>query len=223
MADDFQILNASGTGIWMRATEVNDGSGNRYLVHHIARGQLAQGVVGTSAAGVKLAAIRRAIVASLPEADGTIADLITDDSGRLRVTLQGTSAQQVQPYAGFEVQTAEIYGTVYTEAGVALTTTPFYAEVAGGSTNQSIVAAVTSKKIVVTSLSETVGAAQTTVTWVSKPGGAGSTIDKRAWDAYGGRALAPNRFGWLETVAGEALCLTTVGDTTYVRGTYVAI
>lgn len=220
MSDNFTFLDATSVSRTIRATEISSGI---WVPWNVVRGVLAQGDAATSEPPVLLGAVRRANVSSLEGADGTVFQLIGDGDGRLRVTVEGTTSFVQPSSSGFEVQTAEQHGVVYTSAGVELTVKKFYAEVAGGSTNQSIVGVVTGKKIVVISLTESVGAAQTTVTWVSKPSGTGSTIDKRAWDAYGGRVLPKNPDGWLETVAGEALCLTTVGDITYVSGRYIEV
>lgn len=223
MADDFEARDYNNLAIWIRATELNDGPGIRKAVHNIVRGYLLQGDVATSERIVLIGGIRRAIVSSLEGADGTAAQLITDGDGRLRVTVEGTTSF-VQPGAsGFEVQVAEQHGAIYTSAGVELTVKYFQAEVAGNSSNQSIIAAVTNKRIVVTSLSETVGSTATTVTWLN--GSAGSTLSKHAWDAYGGRVMALNPHGHFRTSAGTGLFMTTSagGDTTYVEGTYIEV
>lgn len=224
MADDFQSNDATGTPQWIRASERNDGGGLRKIIHNIMRGYLSQGDSASGEPPVIIGGIRRANVASLEGADGTAFQLIGDGDGRLRVNLEGTTSLVQPATSGFAVQAAQQHGVVYTSAGVALTVGYFSAEVAGGSTAQQIVAAVSGKRIYVTSLSETVGAAQTTVTWVSKPtSGATSNVSKHAWDAYGGRILDFSEHGHFRTVSGEALTLTTVGDVTYIEGTYVAV
>lgn len=220
MADNFTFLDASSVARTIRATEISSGI---WVPWHATRGVLDQGDDAASEPPVLIGAVRRVTTGSLAGADGTIAQLITDGNGRLRVTLEGVTAI-VSPGSSFEVQAARQHGVVSTSAGVELTVKYFFEEVAGGSTEEEIVAVVSGKRIVVLSLNESVGGAQTTITWVSNPAsGSSSNIDKHAWDAYGGRVLDFSEHGHFRTVAGEALCLTTAGDVTYVAGTYVEV
>ncbi len=98
-----------------------------------------------------------------------------------------------------------------------------YDAIAAGTTDSALVAAVTGKKLRV--LSVVINQGDTTpssVTFTSKPGGAGTAIYaplKAA--ANGGFVLPFNASGWFETVSGQGLSVSTgAGSTTSVAVTY---
>lgn len=85
---------------------------------------------------------------------------------------------------------------------------PKYASIAASSSGaNTIVAAVTGKRILVLSLS-VVAAADVAMTWKSA-----STVisGEQSFPANGGRVLNHNPTGWFVTAAGEALVLTLGG------------
>lgn len=94
-----------------------------------------------------------------------------------------------------------------------------FANVASSATASSIVAAVAGKKTRVLSLAFVCGATATNATFNS----AGVAISALFANAANGGAILPhNPLGWFETVAGEALTLTTgTGSTTGVQVVYV--
>jgi hypothetical protein len=99
------------------------------------------------------------------------------------------------------------------------------ATVNASSTNNSVVAAVTGRKIrvlsvyVVTGLSSGVaGSTKSTYKFVSKPAGSGTDIT----DATDVSSFRQCEAGLFQTAAGDALCLTTgAGSQTYVEITYI--
>lgn len=94
--------------------------------------------------------------------------------------------------------------------------------IAKSQTNSVLLAAVSGKKIRVTGLAMVAGATATDVTFRSKPSGAGTEITPLfAIAANGALVLPHNADGWFETVAGEALTVTTGnGATTGILVTY---
>lgn len=90
-----------------------------------------------------------------------------------------------------------------------------FANVTTSSTDASIVAAVTSKKIRVVGLVLHAGGSATTITLNSKPAGAGVAISSgHALAAYGVLVLPFAAAGWYETTAGEGLTATTSSGAT---------
>lgn len=96
------------------------------------------------------------------------------------------------------------------------------ANVTASTTNGSVVAGVSGKKIRVTGLALVVGSTATSVTFRSKPAGTGTDISPAfLMGANGVLVLPANREGWFETVAGESLTVTTgSGSTTGILVTY---
>lgn len=85
-----------------------------------------------------------------------------------------------------------------------------FANINGGVTDGAVVAATPAKKIRVVAAVLQAGAAAITVTFNSKPGGAGVAITSAFALVGGGNLVFPfNPEGWFETVAGEALTATT--------------
>lgn len=100
----------------------------------------------------------------------------------------------------------------------------FKANVAASTTDATLVAAVTSKKLLIRSVSiSNQGATATDATLNTKPGGAGTAIsEKITSNGYGGREKAPDDKGHYETAAGEGLTVTTgAGSTQGFAGTYI--
>ncbi|MBI3936410.1 MAG: hypothetical protein HY323_05490 [Betaproteobacteria bacterium] len=100
-----------------------------------------------------------------------------------------------------------------------------FANVAASQTDSQLVAGTTGKKIRVLAVAFVCGATATTAIFNSKPAGAGVAISMTFANAANGGAVLPqNPLGWFETVAGEALTLTTgAGSTTGVQVVYVLV
>ena len=98
-----------------------------------------------------------------------------------------------------------------------------FANVAASQTDSQLLAGVAGKKIRVTALAFVCGATATNATFNTKGSGAGVAISPLFANAANGGAILPrNPDGWFETVAGEALTLTTgTGATTGVNIVYV--
>ena len=95
--------------------------------------------------------------------------------------------------------------------------------IAAGTTDSALVAAVTGKKIRVLAVVINQGdTTPSTVTFNSKPGGAGSAKDPALKAAANGGFVIPyNPVGWFETNSGEGLSVTTgAGSTTAVSVVY---
>lgn len=99
------------------------------------------------------------------------------------------------------------------------------ANVAQSQTDSQIVAAVTAKKIRVLGAFATCGATATNLTFNSKGGGAGVAISPVLQNGInGGEVLPFSPVGWFETVAGEALTVTTgAGSTTGLLVVYAEV
>lgn len=99
------------------------------------------------------------------------------------------------------------------------------ANVAASQTDSNVVTAVAAKKIRVLALRVMTGSTATTVTFNSKPAGAGTAISELfACAANGGVALAYSQVGHFETVAGEGLTVTTgAGATTGIGVVYIEV
>ena len=97
-----------------------------------------------------------------------------------------------------------------------------FANVNASTTDGVVVAAVTAKSIVVISVVVITGVTATTITFNTKPAGAGTAISPLLYNSpYGGEVLPFNPSGWFVTVAGEGLSVTTgAGATTGVLVTY---
>lgn len=92
-----------------------------------------------------------------------------------------------------------------------------FVNVATNQTDSSVVAAVTGAVIRVVSVAAVCGGTATSVTFNTKPAGAGSAISCLFADAANGGFVLPfNQFGWFETNVSEGLTVTTTaaGSTT---------
>ncbi len=112
-------------------------------------------------------------------------------------------------------------GSVY-NGTTALTPKRAFLNQAASGTNQTLVAAVALKKIRVLAAVFVAGGTATALTFNSATAGAISCLFANA--ANGGATLPFNPSGWFETVAGEALTVTTgAGSTTGIQITYVEV
>lgn len=103
----------------------------------------------------------------------------------------------------------------------ALTPKFFSATVAASTTDSSLIALVTSKKLRIVSLAAQCGSSATTMTFES-----GGSTRKHIVPAgaNGGQVLPYNPVGWFETVAGESLTVTTSsGSSCEITGTYIEV
>ncbi len=114
------------------------------------------------------------------------------------------------------LETSKIYAV-----GTALTPKFAFANVAASQTDSSLVALVASKKLRVLAAYALPGATATDLTFQSN---AVAISAKFANGANGGEVLPFNPVGWFETVAGEALKVTTgAGSTTGIGVVYVEV
>lgn len=86
-----------------------------------------------------------------------------------------------------------------------------FANVAASATDSSLVTARTGQKVRVQGVAVSCGATPSTVTFNSKPAGAGSAISCAFNNSV---ALPENPNGWFETIAGEGLTATTGAGST---------
>jgi hypothetical protein len=109
------------------------------------------------------------------------------------------------------------------ETGATLTVKRAFANVAASATDSNIVTAVGGKRIRVVAAVFECGATATTITFNSKPAGAGTAVSMQFQnDIYSGAVLPFLRPGWFQTTAGEGLTVTTgAGSTTGVQVVYV--
>lgn len=107
----------------------------------------------------------------------------------------------------------------------ALTPKWAFANISSGTTDGSVVAAVTSKKIRPLGFIIMAGGTATNVTLNTKPAGAGSAKTALfACPANGGLVAQFNPVGWFETVSGEGLTATTgAGSTVGIHVLYVEV
>lgn len=169
---------------------------------------------GRDASGI-LRTLKTASDGSLATNPATELQLLGADGLTLAIV---ASPGSLATYASGE--TSSIY------AGTTALTPKFAkANVAASSTDSSIIAAVTSKKLRVVSLVMVCGATATNITFNTKPGGAGTAISMLfANAANGGAVLGYNPVGWFETSSGEGLTATTgAGSTTGVQITYIEV
>lgn len=144
-------------------------------------------------------------------------------AGYLRGTKPGTSGYGALVVSGADggLASAPVTGSVFS-AGTALTPKFKLANVAASATNTSVVGAVTSKKIRVLAAVFVTGDTATTLTFWSAASAAISCLFANA--ANGGASLAFSPTGWFETVAGEALTVSTgAGSTTGIQLVYVEV
>lgn len=98
----------------------------------------------------------------------------------------------------------------------------FGAAVAASQTDSELVAAATGKKIVLLSLFTLTGDTATEVQLNSDSDALDGGLFANAGN--GGAVLPHNPYGWVETVAGEALTVTTgSGSATSFLGTYIEV
>ena len=100
-----------------------------------------------------------------------------------------------------------------------------FANIAASSTDSSLVAAVSGKKIRVHGAVLQCGGTATTSTFNSKPSGSGVAISMLfANGANGGAVLPTSELGWFDTVEGEGLTVTTgAGSTTGIQLIYSVV
>ena len=99
------------------------------------------------------------------------------------------------------------------------------ANIAAATTDGSVVAAVSGKKLRVLAAVVMAGGTATNITFNTKPAGAGTAISMLfACGANGGAALPFAHGGWFETSSGEGLSATTgAGSTVGVQVIYVEV
>jgi hypothetical protein len=106
-----------------------------------------------------------------------------------------------------------------------LQTTKVFANIAAGTTDSVLVAAVSGKRVRVISAIMQAGDTETTFVFNSKGGGAGTAISMIFQNASnGGEVLPANENGWFDTATGEGLTATTgAGSTTGVQLNYILV
>lgn len=97
----------------------------------------------------------------------------------------------------------------------------FTQSVSASSTDVSVIAAVSTKKLRILALVVQCGATATDITFESSTT---TRIHKIPAGANGGQSLSFNPVGWFETVVSASLTITTsAGSTTEITGTYVEV
>ena len=143
------------------------------------------------------------------------------------VKIQKETSKAVAAFAGGsdQVRLVDSNRTIINPAQQESDTLKAFANVAAGTTDGDIVTAVAGKKIRVVSAACVAGATATTLTFNTKPAGAGSAISALfANGANGGEVLGYNPKGWFDTTVSEGLTVTTgAGATTGVHVTYVLV
>lgn len=116
-------------------------------------------------------------------------------------------------------------GFINDEAGVKRRILRAFDNVAAGQTDDAQVAAVAGHRIRVINLVALCAATATTLTFNSKPAGAGAAIYALLANAVnGGEVLPRNEDGWFETNSGEGLSVTTgAGSTTGIAISYILV
>jgi hypothetical protein len=179
---------------------------------------------GSGDTGIMLLAVRSATAAALAGTAGDYIPLIVSNSGRLYTTSELTE-QPARSATVDNIGTADIGGTVMIGT-TAYTVKRALGNVAASSTDESIVAAVASKKIRVISLVMIDGGTATEATFGSKVD-AEATVAVSCLFANGansGAVLGRNVDGWFETAEGAALVLTTgAGSATGVMVNYIEV
>jgi hypothetical protein len=145
-------------------------------------------------------------------------------SGGKVVDVDGQEVVRIEGAGGAAVGMAPDSSRLYSGA-TALTPKFAFANIAANTTDGSVVAAVASKKIRVLALVCVAGGTATTITFNSKPAGAGTAKSAAfANGANGGEALPFSPVGWFETASGEGLSATTgAGSTTGIQVVYVEV
>src|ERR1041384_8313943 len=121
---------------------------------------------------------------------------------------------------------ASIVGLVQDENGNQCTVKTALKDIAASTTDSSIVAAVTGKRIRVLAYSTQCGGTATTLVFNSKGAGAGTAISSTQQPAANGGRVANQPLGgfWFQTNAGEALTATTgSGSQTGVEVIYIEV
>ena len=141
---------------------------------------------------------------------------IVNDSTPDTVPESAEAAARITPFRGFHVNLRDQAGNELSPNGaLALTIKYAFSNVAASSTDSSIVASVSTKKIKVLEFRIHAGATATNITFNSKGGGAGTAITELfACAANGGRADGLNSFGHFQTNTSEALTVTTGAGST---------
>ena len=150
----------------------------------------------------------------------TLAGTVDAGSVKTKLSAELPAGSQLIGRAAASNETSTVYnGTT------ALTPKYAKANIAASTTDGSVVAAVTSKKIRVLSFRIHAGGTATNVTFNTKPAGAGTAISELfACAANGGRAEAYSPIGHFETNAGEGLTVTTgAGSTVGIGISYIEV
>lgn len=181
----------------------------------------ANGLFDVAHFGLNVWTVRKNTIAALADADSKYQPLISDGSGRLWCNVD------VLPAAAAETDTissADITGFVTEDGGanfVPLTVKRFRVTVSPSSSDQSVIAAVPTKKLKILSIVITCGDTGTTLTLESDEA---SDVVKHIVDMgnNGGQVLNYNKHGHFETAVGSALIATTsAGSDVQISGTYV--
>jgi len=153
--------------------------------------------------GVALLAVREDAVTLSTSNSGDYGNLKTDSYGRLRTN---------SPAVADGIIAGSVLN-VYKRA---------FANIAAATTDGHIVTAVALKSIVVVAVAVVTGSTATTITFNTKPVGAGTAISPAfANDINGGEVLPFNLGGWFASTTGDGLTATTgAGSTTGILVTY---
>lgn len=196
------VVAASQSGSWNVSITgtmpaISPGTGATNL------GKAEDGAHTTGDVGVLALAVRANTAAAKTDADGDYHSLLVDSTGRLH-------ASAIRNADGIGVGAAVV------------AVKRAFASIASATTDGSVVAAVTSKKLRVVGLVLIAGGTATTITLNTKPAGAGSAISATfSLAANGSLVLPTSEFGWCETNSGEGLSATTgAGSTVAIQVLY---
>ncbi|QQS08661.1 MAG: hypothetical protein IPK69_11830 [Phycisphaerales bacterium] len=155
--------------------------------------------------GVMIMGVQQKTPASMASSNGNYTPLMIDENGRLYV-------QNVQCADGVAHDNGSDFASFIRG----------FANVAASTTDGAVIAAVASKKLRVHALAVVCGGTATTVTFNTKPGGAGTAISATfALPANGIMVLPESLSGWFETSAGQGLSVTTgAGSTVGIQVAY---
>lgn len=148
------------------------------------------------------------------------------DSKRSQVFVQEDETTRGQRQTVYSSKAAKVAASlessVLLAAGAELTPKRAFLNLAAASTGSTLVAAVTSKKIRVLQVAAVAGGTATNLTFNSASAGAISPLFANG--ANSGEVLPFSPVGWFETVAGEALTVTTgAGSTTGILVSYIEV
>ncbi len=153
-------------------------------------------------------------VSTMDETAGAVKALIVDATG----AAVATAVDRLTDNIGVALQTDVILNDT-----TALTPKFAYVTISASSTDTSIIAAVSSKKLRILSGAFMCGATATDLT-LESDGGSDTALHKITAGANGGQVLGFNPVGWFETLSGEALIGTTGSGSTYqITLTYVEV